>query len=376
MSRTKDTATFNAEAHNDTVKRMEARHEKVEDVGRQVEYETGYLHPNVDIIDRQTGKGRIRVSHNAMARQGEQFVLKNGISLPIVSAFDGTGSMGGNVAKAFYAVPILNNMLEVIRRRYNPQISSTVWQDVGDRHPVVQMSQFEGDERIAEQLRLLIPDKAGGDPTEDYDLGLAYLLLGTQTDITDFYGLKGYAFVIADEVGRGYVDPIGVRRYLGFDLQMSLNTDEICQRLLEKWHLFYLQVGGSPYTTRWWENKLGKGRVIEVPDADYLAHLQAGLIYCTETAQPSEADLQTFFNTGQSNTISNRERSNIWRWLQPASQYFGAQTHLPNFDQIPMPGDVFANLRDPWPMGHQNNTSGSSPTPPPSTPTEINWSDF
>ena len=391
MARVSDTATFNTKTYRDTVATMRARRERVHDAGERVYRETGRLDPNVDI------HGNRRLSRNSMVRDGDHFILKNGIALPIFSGFDGTGSMGGNVAKAFEAIPVIDTMLAGIRHRYNTQIASAVVQDVVDTHPVFQMSQFESDIRIAEQIRLLVPDHGGGDETEDYDLCPTFLWLATQTDISDFYGLKGYAMIVGDQIGRGTVTAEGVKEYLGHTLQTrSMATKAICQALLPKWHIFYVHVGSGgggsrDFATDWWTDKLGQGRGLIVPDPDLLAEVQAGLIYTTETLDPTESGMIEFLLSGGANKrITEREAREVWKWIKDAGIPFGAQAKLPGYNEIPKPGDVFAHLRHAWPEGHPRASENVTPTEtgegevaalPAETPTKktgkpIDWNKF
>lgn len=395
MTDTKHVATFDSGAFKVTVSAMKSRGEDVREEARKIERKTGHLHPYVDVIDRNTGQGVDRVSRNALVKNEKgQAVLVNGVSLPIDSGFDGTGSMGIYVDKAFYAISEFYAMLTGIRNRYNPQISSSVFQDVCDAHFPFQKAQYESDNGMAEQLRMLMPDRYGGDETEDYDIGLLYQLLGTSFDINDFYGLKGYGFIMADQIGRGLVTPGVAREYLGRDIQEEMTTEHICQQLLKKMHLFYLQLKASRsdrqgYVTQWWLERLGAGRVVIVPNPDLLAEVQAGLVYVSETARPTQVGLTDFlFAGGQNKRISQSDASDVWEWLQDAKRHFGAQTRLPGYNYIPMPGDVFANYRDPWPIGHPLASEnallpGERPvlTPPPaakpSTPRKkVDWGKF
>jgi hypothetical protein len=386
MARVTDVATFNSKAFEETVSTMRARREAVHDKGETIYRTTGRLDPNVDV------KGKQRVSRNSMVPGTEAgtFVLPNGIALPILSQFDGTGSMAENVEKAFEAIPVLDTMLSGIRTRYNTQIASAVVQDVGDGHPVFQMSQFESDNRIAEQMRLLVPDRSGGDAPEDYDLGLAYLLLATRMDIFDFYGLRGYTFIVGDQIGRGQVRPGAVKDHLGHTLQSSMETRDICRQLLQKWHLFYIQVGsggGATHNsaTTWWQDKLGSNRVVLVPNPDLLAEVQAGLIYVTETEQPTPEGFEAFITSnGENKRVSAREAREVWKWLTSAGVPFGLQAKLPGFNAIPKPGDIFANYRHAWPIGHPkageqpvvSETDDAPTTILPATKKPIDWSKF
>lgn len=367
MADVKHVATFDAAAFRTTVADMHVRGEKAHDRGERVYDATGQLDPLVNIF------GQTRVSHNALISEGDVFRLVHGPKLPILFATDGTGSMGKNVAKAFYAMEIIDAMLAPLRNRYQTDLSFAVMQDVGDPHPVFQMPQWESDQRFADHVRLLVPDKSGGDAPEDYDQGLAYVWMASQTDIHDFYSLRGYFLIVGDQIGRGQVYPDDVKRHLGHNLQSVVSTRKICQALLEKWHLYFVQVGSGGgaihnEVTSWWKDKLGKGRVMIVPNPDLLAEVQAGLVYVVETAQPSLDGLTQFLSAGGANRrIGQNEIRDVWNWLQDARSHFGAQTMLPGHKDLPKPGDVFAHYRHAWPIGHPR--AGENVTPEGETPT-------
>jgi len=366
-----DTKTFNSTVYRSEVTKMRERKESVHDKGQQVYRETGQLAKEVNIF------GAKRLSRNAMVNNGNgTCTLINGIKLPIISGTDGTGSMGENVAKAFYAMEKIYSILGATKDRYQIDLSVAILQDVCDPHPVFQMAEFESDNRAAEHVRLLVPDKDGGDPTEDYDLGLYYVDKYVETDITN-YGLKGYFFVVADQIGRGEVNSTKVDKHLGHSMQGSeVSTKEICGNLLDKWHLFYIQVKSNDSgVMNWWTNKMGNGRVIYVSDPDLLAEVQAGLIYVTETLEPTEEGLFDFLKAGDGNRkINNYQAKEVWGYLQSAKRHFGAQAKLPGYNNIPKPGSVFADYRDVWPIGYDEDKKVievSEKTPTSSKP--IDW---
>ena len=388
MNRLRDTTTFDSRIYEASVADMRARRERVHDLGEQVLRETGQIHPNVDI------RGKMRVSHNAMVPNDTgdgTSVLANGIAWPLVSFFDGTCSMGGNVAKAHAAAGAIDAMLSRIRDAgANTQLAAGVVQDVVDHYPVVQMTQYESDNRRVEQLRLLLPAMGGGDAIEDYDLALAYMMLGLDLDIWQ-YGLKGYAFIVADEIGRGIVRPRDVQQHLGHVLQSQMTTQAICQKLLSKLHLFYLQVGNASRrdVSQWWNGNLGRGRTIQVPNPNLLAEAQAGLVYVTEVLEPTQEGLREFLLAeGANKRISQQDTSKIWQWLQQAVDHFSAQAQLIRTNgPLPRPGDVFRHYRDAWPIGHprehENNpvlettdqAEGTNAAPKP-TGSSIDWEKF
>lgn len=349
--KTEDTATFNTKKYESTVASMRERGEEVHARGREVYRRTKRMDPLVDV------NGKLRLSHNSFKKVDGKAVLVNGPALPIWSGFDGTGSMGENAGRAHAALAEINAMLNGIRDRYNPQLATSVIQDVDDPHPVFQMAQFEPDERIAEEIRLLIPDNAGGDETEDYQLALAYLMLATDFDIANFYGLKGYGFIVGDEIGREDVTVKDVEKHLGHKLQSKMTTKAVAKELARKMHLFYIhvQLGHSHgHSPSWWEDKFGAGHVLIATDVSLLAELQAGLIYVTETLEPTEAGLFEFLSAGGSNKHATKSAvAKVWSWITEAHVPFGAQVKLAGYKDLPKPGDVFENFRHQWPVGHK-----------------------
>lgn len=369
MARTQDVRTFDAEAYRGTVEHMRSRGEDVHAKGREVLEATGSLHPNVSIQGVKP-----RGSHNAMVPGDEPgiYVLPNGISLPVLSMFDGTGSTAHWVRDFFHAAERQYRRLDGVRSRYNPQLASAVVQDVYNVRmhglPVVQVSQFEGDERSADQVRLLQPASMGNDTTtEDYDLGLYYATLITG-DLWEFYGLRGYYTLTLDEIGRGFVTAEGVREFLGQPVDMArMETADICQRLLEHWNLFILQVpsGGTnmiPYTREWWTERVGGSRVIQVEDPRLLADVRAALVYVTEAVNPTQQGLELFLRSDDpKNAIDAADVSRIWRSIQVAGELFSVQANLPGYNAIPRPGDKFRHFRHAWPIGHPRESENITP---------------
>ena len=363
MARTSDVRSFDYDALRTTTRSMRERGEAVHDEGRRYRQEHGTLHPHVDVKQN-------RGSHNAMipGKEPGTFVLVNGIALPVLSMFDGTGSTAVWLEDFFHAAERQHRLFDGARPRYNTQLASAVVQDVVDPTPVVQLSQFETDERSAEQVRLLQPAGGGGDLTEDYDLGLAAGLY-VYADLWTYYGLKGYFTLTADDRGRGFITKDGVLEHLGQDLGQSgrLETLEICRRLLEHWHLFLLQVPDSSrkllsYSTNWWNEKLGTGRIIQVGNPSLLAEVRAGLVYVTEATHPTKQGLIEFLGAGnQELKIDAHDLDKVWSMLQAAEQHFSAQVNLSGFQDIPRPGDVFANYRHAWPIGHPRASENATP---------------
>ncbi|MBI4118493.1 MAG: hypothetical protein HY455_03095 [Parcubacteria group bacterium] len=310
-------------------------------------------------------RGVIREANNLLVPVpgSDEFELKFGVAIPVETDVDTTGSMGGNVEIAFKVQPKVQNLLiqggNAVLRRYHAQLCTGVVQDRVDQFPY-QRSMFEPDNEVERQMGLLVPERSGGDSTEDYQLGLFAAAHLTRAAITE-YGLRGYYFSVGDEIGRDSFDgrvleqvfgPSVLEKAFGKGSPQSLpSTVEVAKKLLRNWHGFFLQVGNNRYTAEWWSKVLGEERVIRLPKTEDLAEVQAVIIGLTEGV----LDLQSAVDFLKEAKVTASEAKRI---VEACSGIpIGLQTTLPNFDKIPMAGATFASREDIWPIG----TKGSPP---------------
>ncbi len=314
--------------------------------GEQRAREGKGLDPLVD----PKGHGVIRQALNLLVPDGDEFVLSKGAAMPVKTDLDTTGSMGGNIEIAFASLPNLLHLVaqgsRAVLKRYHPQIATGVVQDQGDEFPY-EHTQFEPDNEIDRQMGLLVPNKGGGDATEDYQLGLYAAAHLTETSIIN-YGLKGYYFAVGDECGRDEVRSTLIRQIFGeahAKLQGNQPTRELGQLLLTRWHGFFLQVGTNPSTTRWWERVFAKDRVVILPKTKDLALVQACIIGLTEGV----LDLQSVPDFLRAEAKTSKEDANgIVRAIGHIP--LRAQAELPGFADIPLVGSRFASRADIWPI--------------------------
>jgi hypothetical protein len=360
MSRSDKVVTFSSDVHEKTVEDMRSMREEVHAPGLRILRATGSIPDEVNVF------GKRRVSRNSMedAPDGKRR-LTNGPALPWLNTFDATSSMAENVEKCFYELGTLYGMTEWLRQRYNLQIANSLVQDVKDSTPVYQMTQFESDNRIAKQIRLMVSGGWGEDATEDYDYAEAYHNENVRTDMHELYSLKGYRFIVGDQRGRSTIMSTGLQEHLGFVLPNNadeVSTREITRALDKKWHQFYLQVatGGRAathnYVTDYWKDAMGnKGHVVLVPRADLIAETQVSIVYLTETSQVSEKEYMDFIIEATRETnepITKADAKLIWNAMKEAGIDIGAQTRLPGYADLPQPGDIFEHDRHAWPIDH------------------------
>ena len=300
----------------------------------------------------------VRCSNNLLVPKDDgTFVLEFGAAMPVETDFDTTGSMGGNIDVAFRVLPKVQNLLvqgkNAILRRYHTQIATGVIQDKVDQF-AYERSQFEPDNEVERQMGLLVPERSGGDATEDYQLALAALAYLTKTSISR-YGLRGYYFSLGDGIGRDALTRSVMEKVFGSsvwekafgsDVPQNLPTTlEIGKKLLQDWHAFFLQVGNNSETTKWWSRVFGKERVIRLPRTEDIAEVQACIIGLTEGVLDLQSAGEFLREAGMS-----RERA-IATIEAVRGIPIGLQKTFPNFGRIPMAGAVFASREDIWPIG-------------------------
>lgn len=165
-------------------------------------------------------------------------------STPIAIGLDVTGSMG------YLPEEIIKNGLnELMKKLYassvipDPQLMFAAVGDVTDDAPL-QVTQFESDIRIAEQLLELWIEKAGGDVPEDYALLWYFLAKHTDTDSMKKRNKKGYAFTIGDAPNHPYLYGSDIKEIFGDDTN-CLNLSEIVDMCEQKYHLFHIMIDGG-----------------------------------------------------------------------------------------------------------------------------------
>jgi len=298
-----------------------------------------------------------RDSNTLLVPEGDEFVAPYGTAIPVQSDLDTTGSMGGNVDVAFKVLPKVQNLLiqgeSAVLKRYHTQIATGVVQDRTDKYPYLR-SMFEPDNEVERQMGLLVPERDGGDATEDYQLGLFMAAYLTKASITS-YGLKGYYFVVGDQVGRDKLDKRVLDQVFGSDVlerafgsrppQSLPSTAEVAQELMKNWHAFYLQVNNLSYVTDWWKGLFGPEHVIQLPRTEDLAEVQAVIIGLTEGVLDLQSAVE--FLGG-----SKSDRGKSARIVEAVSSIpIGLQASYPNFNKIPLAGARFKSRDDIWPIG-------------------------
>ena len=310
--------------------------------------------------------GPIRRSLPRFDKQGDLWMMTLGVPMAEETTLDTTGSMAGNVDKAFASLPESYNMYTSgnapVLGRYDVQIATGTFGDVGDveryRKPVLCRSQFEMAEKIALQMSMLVPTRGGlGNNKEDPQFALfgkAYL---TQAAI-NWWGLKYYDFTISDEpvvevinypwlkkiFGDDVLDYVEQNGY-SFEAGKIPNTAAAVAELQKHAHAFFLQVDKDPYVTAQWRDLFGDDHFVMLPnDTSTLHFVKAAIIGLTEGVLDLSSTKDFLLEHGA--TASDADQ--IVRAI--AHIPIGAQAMLPNFGKLPKAGDLFKEKTDLWPV--------------------------
>ena len=181
-------------------------------------------------------------------------------STPIAIGVDVTGSMG------YLSEEIIKNSLnELMKKLYasnvipDPQLMFAAIGDAEEDDAPLQVTQFESDIRIAEQLLELWLEGRGGDTPEDYALFWYFLAKHTDTDSMKKRGQKGFAFTIGDAPNHPSLSKNAIKKIFNDDVQGKLKEKEIIDETLKTYELFHINISSRSEIT------VIDGRTINVP---------------------------------------------------------------------------------------------------------------
>ena len=187
-------------------------------------------------------------------------------STPIIIGLDVTGSMG------YLSEAIAKNALhETMMKLYStkpvsdPQLMFAAIGDVTDDAPL-QVTQFESDIRIAEQLLSLWLEGAGGDSPEDFELLWYFAAKHTSIDSFEKRGKKGFLFTIGDADCHPDVKADKMERIFG-ERTSVYSSNELAKMASEKYEVFHINLTNGDHIPPTFNMAL-PGRVILLNKTD------------------------------------------------------------------------------------------------------------
>lgn len=223
--------------------------------------------------------------------------VNNPKSTPIIVALDVTGSMGmiaDNIARGGLGV-LFTGLLD----RKPVSDPHLMFMGVGDANfdsAPLQVSQFEADARIVEQLaQLFLEHGGGGNDSESYHLPWYFGAFHTVHDAMEKRGRRGYLFTVGDECAPEPLRPEHISKITGDRVERSMSAQELLSlvgRVYDTYHIVIEQgsyARGRPQRVREsWTSLMGQ-KVIFLPDYEKLAETVVTAIQVAEGHDPAEA---------------------------------------------------------------------------------------
>lgn len=162
-------------------------------------------------------------------------------STPIVIGLDVTGSMSDILNEV--AQELGNMVKEILDRQpvNDPQIMfCAVGDSMCDRVPL-QVTQFESDIRIAEQLTGLYFERGGGgNGFESYPLAWYFAANHTSTDSFEKRGKKGILFTMGDDSFPNRLTAREIKEIFGDDVSEGVSVEEVLTQVNRKYEVYHL----------------------------------------------------------------------------------------------------------------------------------------
>lgn len=218
--------------------------------------------------------------------------VDNPNSTPIIIGLDVTGSMG--MIAEYIAKEGLGTLFQGILDRKPVSDPHMMFMGIGDagwdRAPL-QVSQFEADNRIVEQLtQLFLEGGGGGNNHESYDFPWYFAARHTVHDSMAKRGKRGYLFTVGDEETPQVLTKGAINRFLGtspeVDVPSNISLEE-AQRLYDVYHVVIEQGSHArshmPQVRASWSTLLGQ-KVIYLSDYKLLSQTIVSAIQVAEGA--------------------------------------------------------------------------------------------
>lgn len=166
----------------------------------------------------------------------------NPSSTPLIVGVDVTGSMG-KVADIIAKESLGVLFKEVIDRKpiTDPHVAFMAIGDVIYDSAPLQVSQFEADNRIVDQLTdIFVEGGGGGNSCESYTAAWYFAATHTVHDSILKRKKKGYLFTIGDEPMNRVLSKEHIKEFLGDDIERDLTSEELLTMVSRAYHVFHL----------------------------------------------------------------------------------------------------------------------------------------
>jgi hypothetical protein len=165
-------------------------------------------------------------------------------STPVIIALDVTGSMG-IIADVLAREGLGTLFTEILDRKpiTDPHVMFMAVGDANFDSAPLQVSQFEADNRIVEQLtQIYIEHGGGGNSFESYNLPWYFAAAHTEHDSLIKRGKRGYLFTVGDEEAPQALTQAQIKRFIGDDLEREISSEEMLADAQRKYDVFHVVI--------------------------------------------------------------------------------------------------------------------------------------
>lgn len=197
-------------------------------------------------------------------------------STAIILGLDVTGSMG-YLAEEIAKGALNTTINEIYDKKpvSDPHVMVAAIGDGFSDDAPLQVTQFEADIRLAEQLTNIWFEGCGGGNDGESYLALWYFAARhTKIDCFEKDGRKGFLFTIGDEPNHKVLTKTQIKEIFGDDVERDLTAEELLTEVSRQYEVFHFCVGYFQHydsLTRW--RKLLNERAMEVTDVSKIPQI-------------------------------------------------------------------------------------------------------
>lgn len=185
-------------------------------------------------------------------------------STPAIIALDVTGSMGmlADVI-AREGLGVLFN--EILDRKpiTDPHVMFMAVGDANFDSAPLQVSQFEADNRIVEQLtQIFLEHGGGGNDFESYNLPWYFAAHHTEHDSLIKRGKRGYLFTVGDEEAPKLLTREQIKKFIGDTLERDISSEEMLQEAQRMYDVFHVVILEGDHARRHKDRVLSSWRAV------------------------------------------------------------------------------------------------------------------
>ncbi len=211
-------------------------------------------------------------------------------STPLIVAIDVTGSMGmiADVLAREGLGTLFKEMLDT-KPITDPHLMFMAVGDANCDQAPLQVSQFEADNRIVEQLtQIYLEHGGGGNSFESYNLPWYFAANHTEHDSLIKRGKRGYLFTVGDEEAPHNLSRDQIEKFIGDKTERDISSAEMLADAQRKYDVFHIIIQEGDYARKQpdkvgstWANVLGQ-HVIKLADHKKLAETIVSTIEVVE----------------------------------------------------------------------------------------------